>query len=170
MDTVTVATTAGSSEDLSLIVSIISILFTGFTFWFYDRKLKKQQRKLNNQQELLNTFIIKKHKEEEQEKKKAYIEVNIVDGFKAGNKTLKIYNKGNSTANNIRMDLIGNYPNIFIDYDSLFPYNKLNKSQGFDIKFSIFKYVGERATTIKLKFMWDDEFAKDNIEEYELPV
>ncbi|MDD6211269.1 MAG: hypothetical protein PUB21_11770 [Bacteroidales bacterium] len=137
-------------ELASLIVACIALLFGIFTFIFHDNKLKKQERKLNDYQ-------LKKNEIEELEIKKAQIRGNIVKVGK-GPRTLKVYNKGRSKALNVRFELISNADRLDI-FKNPFPYELLNPQDSTEV---IFRLIVGFPKTIKVKFIWDDDFQKNN--------
>ena len=112
-----------------LLVALAGWLYT----WYVDRKVKTQEIALNDLQ-------IKKYKEEA-ESKKAIIEANVyrtpptrsrVSGWR-----MKIYNKGKSTAKNIRIESediekIDSHIKLYIP-DELLPYPLLHPQTSFEI-------------------------------------
>ena len=140
-------------EIWSLIISILALLFSAFTYLMHDKKLKVQERKINEYQ--LRLF-----EKEDIENQKAAIRGNIVKGLK-GNRALKVFNSGRATARNIRIDGL-DVNGLFHRADELFPYELMNPQDYTEI--FICPTLG-CPHTIKLKYIWDDESGKNN--EYE---
>lgn len=84
-------------ETLSIVLSVLAILASVFTYVVHDRRLKRQEI-------LINDYQLKKNQEEETEQKKALMRVNLIKGLK-GKRTLKVYNAGKSTARNIQLKI-----------------------------------------------------------------
>lgn len=138
-------------ELASIILSVLALAASVYTYFSHDRKIKKQEAALNEYQ-------LNKYKEEEIENKKAQVRGNIIKCDK-GKRVLKIYNKGKTTANNIRIEGIDeNYISIY--GMELLPYESLDPQDHFDM--NIFVSVSS-PKTLKLKYLWDDA-AQDNNE------
>lgn len=134
----------------SFIISCVALLFAGFNFWFYDRKIKIQDVKINDYQ-------IRKFELEDKEKKKALVKGNIVKEEK-GKLILKVFNSGKANAYNVRLEFMSKMNNIIYS-DNIFPYQKLLPQDGTSITMQM--CIG-CADTIEVKFMWDDDLQKDN--------
>jgi hypothetical protein len=137
-------------EIASFVISILTAVFAVFIFFFYDRKLKEQDKKINEYQ-------LRKLQEEESENKKAQIRGNIIKGEK-GKRTFKIYNSGKSAARNIRLEGT-KVEGIFMRDDILFPYELLNPQDYTDI---IMLLTTNCPDTIKVKYIWDDDYQINN--------
>ena len=79
-------------ELYSLVISVLALIASVFTYLRHDKKLKEQERRINEYQ-------LKQIEKEDLESKKAAIRGNIVKGLKGG-RTLKVYNSGRATARN----------------------------------------------------------------------
>jgi hypothetical protein len=117
------------------------------------------QRKLNKLDVQLKEFEIAKNEKEEAEEKQADVEVNTVDTPKGQLSKLVFYNKGKSTAYNIRIA----FPDDTTDEIQLqmtsdyLPYPKLLPQQSFEIRYW---YQG-RKDHQTVQMTWDDAFDKD---------
>lgn len=140
-------------EIWSLIIAILALLFSAFTYFKHDKKLKDQERKINEYQ-------LKKIEKDDLESKKAAIQGNIVKGLK-GNRMLKVYNSGRAIARNIRIEGL-DVEGLFHRADEIFPYELMNPQDYTEVHIMLFNNC---SPTIKLKYIWDDESGKDN--EYE---
>ena len=137
-------------ELYSLIISVLALIASVFTYLRHDKKLKEQERRINEYQ-------LKQIEKEDLESKKAAIRGNIVKGLKSG-RTLKVYNSGRATARNIRvggLDVNG----LIHRADELFPYELMNPQDYTEV--TIHLVVG-CPSTIKLKYIWDDEYGNNN--------
>jgi hypothetical protein len=86
-------------------------------------------------------------------------------GYKSGKDwKVRIWNDGAATAKNIRfIPKIGNDDGITLIYDEeQFPYPILNSGDDFEIGAALW---GTPNPTPLVKFMWDDEYGKDNMRE-----
>ena len=137
-------------EAWGLIISILALLASAFTYFKHDKKLKEQERKINEYQ-------LKQIEKEDLESKKAAIRGNIVKGLK-GKRTLKVYNSGRAIARNIRIEGL-DVEGLFHRADEVFPYELMNPQDYTEVNIMLFNNC---APTIKLKYIWDDESGKNN--------
>lgn len=137
-------------EVWGLIISILALAASAFTYFMHDKKLKDQERKINEYQ-------LKQIEKEDLESKKAAIRGNIVKNLK-GNRTLKVYNSGRAIARNIRIEGLG-VEGLFHRADEVFPYELMNPQDYTEVNIMLFNNC---APTIKLKYIWDDESGKNN--------
>jgi len=82
-------------EMASIIISILALIGTVYTYFVHDRKIKRQES-------IINEYQLAKFKEEEEESKKAQICGNIVK-YDSGKRVLKFYNRGKAMATNINI-------------------------------------------------------------------
>ncbi|MBR4621176.1 MAG: hypothetical protein IKO46_09350 [Salinivirgaceae bacterium] len=139
-----------SMDCWALILSILAIVGSVFTYFLHDRKIKRQEAKINEYQ-------LAKLKEEEQENKKAQICGTIVKHEK-GKRVLKIYNKGKAPATNIRVDGIDE-KRCCVNGLELLPFELLNPQEFIEI--IIFSFYGNNHT-LHVTYYWDDASQKDN--------
>jgi len=137
------------SSVLSLLAIVLAIILPAIVYFKHDKRLKKQEEKLN-------AYQLIKIEKEEIENKKAQVRGNIIKGNK-GNRTLKIFNSGKSTARNIRIKYSGDMEYI-IPRDDHFPYELLNPQDNTEI----YLLLCEGADKLKIELLWDDEFKADN--------
>ena len=137
-------------ELYSLIISVLALIASVFTYLRHDKKLKEQERRINEYQ-------LKQIEKEDLDSKKAAIRGNIVKGLKGG-RTLKVYNSGRATARNIRVEGL-DVNGLIHRADELFPYELMNPQDYTEV--TIHLVVG-CPYTIKLKYIWDDEFGDNN--------
>ena len=134
----------------SLIISVLALIASVFTYLMHDKKLKEQERRINEYQ-------LKQIEKENLENKKAAIRGNIVKGLKGG-RTLKIFNSGRATARNIRIDGL-DVDGVFYIPQDLFPYELMNPQDYAELTLHL---TYGCPSTIKLKYIWDDEFSDNN--------
>lgn len=115
----------------------------------HDKKLKEQERRINEYQ-------LKQIEQENLESKKAAIRGNIVKGLKGG-RTLKVYNSGRATARNIKVEGL-DVDGVFYLPQDLFPYELMNPQDYAELTLHL---TCGCPSTIKLKYVWDDESGKD---------
>ena len=144
--------------DWSLLLSILALIASVFTYFKHDKKLKEQERKINEYQ-------LKQIEKEDLESKKAAIRGNIIKGLK-GSRTLKVYNSGRATAHNIRLYGL-NVEGVISRYDDIFPYELMNPQDYTELTIHL---VMGCPQTIKLKYIWDDEFGDNNAFEQVLTI
>ena len=137
-------------ELASLIVSIITLAASGFTYFIHDRKIKKQEATINDYQ------LTKLH-EEKIVNKKAQLSGSITIFKNDGKRILKITNHGKTTATNVRMEVLnGVHITAFIDP---FPFELLNPTESFEMTFYI--PMGP-CGKLKVKYIWDDPYQNNN--------
>ena len=138
-----------TGDIISSILSLFAIILTIAMYLKHYKRLKKQEEKLN-------AYQLKKIDNEESESKKALIRGNIVKGNK-GSRVLKVFNSGKAVARNIRVEYMGNMEHIFPS-DDHFPYELLNPQDNSEI----FLLLASGASTLHIKFIWNDDFKNDN--------
>lgn len=144
-------------ELASLIISILALIGTVYTYFVHDRKIKRQEA-------IINEYQLAKFKEEEEENKKAQICGNIVK-YDSGKRVLKFYNRGKAMATNINIQGL-NIQAIDI-YDNILPYELLNPQDYAEITFRI---IMNAPSTIKLTYTWDDAYQTGNSSTQILPL
>lgn len=137
-------------ELYSLIISVLALIASVFTYLRHDKKLKEQERRINEYQ-------LKQIEKENLENKKAAIRGNIVKGLKGG-RTLKVYNSGRATARNIRVEGL-DVNGIFYMRRDIFPYELMNPQDYTELTMHL---TYGCPSTIKLKYIWDDEYGDNN--------
>ena len=145
-------------EIVSIIISILALMASVYTYFVHDRKIKQQEARINEYQ-------LEKIKNEEEENKKALICGNIVKG-RDGLRILKIYNKGKATARNI--DIQSSEPSIIRrEYNNDLPCELIQPQDFMEIRF----YAGHMPETkVKITFTWDDDFKSENERTQILPL
>ena len=137
---------------ISIIVAVLALAFSCYTFFAHDRKLKKQEK-------LLNEYQLRMMVQSEEENKKAVIRAKSVR-YTGGKRSLFIYNTGKSKARNLKVDMIDNEqviasrPDLPQTYEELLP----------DASREILLLLTEGDDKIMLTFEWEDDFRKDNKE------
>jgi len=160
MDSVMVADSInGYSIDWSMIIAILALLGSGFTFWFYDRKTKKQDARINE-------YLLRNFEDEETTKKKAQVKGNMIKEDR-GKRTLKVFNAGKAIARNIRIEYLSDMNGVFISNENLFPYEMLNPQDSTEIHMVLTTSSND---TLKIRLLWDDEYQKNNFFEQVLTL
>lgn len=137
---------------ISIIIAIIALLFSVFTYFAHDRKLKKQET-------ILNEYQIRIMAHSEDDNKKAIIRAKI-DKNGGGKATLFIYNCGKAKARNLAVNMSSEAavgiirPQLPQKYNELLP-NAYRE-------FKLFLCEGEDELT--LNYVWDDDFKAGNEE------
>ncbi len=134
---------------LGLVFSATALAFSIVGYCIHDKKIKQQEVKLN-------AFQLKKFEEEEKENKMACVKGRIIKEAK-GKRILKVYNSGKSIAYNVRLEYLSDLTGLYIN-DHHFPLEMLDAQDGSEIVLSL----SEGVNSLKVKFIWDDEFKKDN--------
>lgn len=133
-----------------LIISCLALGVSVFTYFKHDKKIKAQEQ-------IINDYQINKIAKENEESKKASIRGNIIKGDR-GKRTLKVYNCGKAAARNIRVEGL-KCDGIIIMQENLFPYELMTSLDYTELTMCLL--MGYPAT-IKLKYIWDDDFGLNN--------
>ena len=139
----------------------------------------KWERKRNNFIKLVNSIVysekekiqesssvdeeykqlqIERMKQEEAERKRGCIRGNIIQGIKAGNRTLKIFNSGKAEARNVKVEWLNKTTDVivrgnFSEIGSLTPQNSRS--------FHILLTMGH-PEVMKLRYSWEDDYSANN--------
>lgn len=133
-----------------LIISCLALGVSVFTYFKHDKKIKAQEQ-------IINDYQINKIAKENEESKKASIRGNIIKGDR-GKRTLKVYNCGKAAARNIRVEGL-DMESLAVMRNGLFPYELMNPQDYTELIICIVK---GSPSTIKLKYIWDDDFGRNN--------
>lgn len=133
-----------------LIISCLALGVSVFTYFKHDKKIKAQEQ-------IINDYQINKIAKENEESKKASIRGNIIKGDR-GKRTLKVYNSGKAAARNIRVEGL-DIESLAVMRNGLFPYELMNPQDYTELIICIVK---GSPSTIKLKYIWDDDFGRNN--------
>lgn len=137
---------------ISIVVAVLALAFSCYTFFAHDRRLKKQEK-------LLNEYQLRLMAQSEEDNKKAVIRARSVK-YTGGKRTLYIYNTGKAKARNLKVDMIedeqviASRPDLPQIYEELLP----NASR------EILLLLTEGDDEITLTFEWEDDFGKNNKE------
>ena len=135
--------------DWSLLISIVALALTIYTYLCHDKKLKEQESAINKHQ-------LDKMKLDAEESKKALICGKIA---KEGNKyILTVTNNDDAVAHNIKIEGLDSR-HILHNATHILPYKLLNPKEEIPIML-------ERAGLIyidklQLVYYWDDDFSND---------
>lgn len=134
----------------AFVVSLGALIFSAYTYSKHDKKIKAQEQ-------IINDYQINKIAKENEESKKASIRGNIIKGDK-GKRTLKVYNCGKATARDIRVEGL-DIGSLAVMRNDLFPYELMNPQDYTEV---VIWVVKGNPSTIKLKYVWDDDFGQNN--------
>lgn len=133
---------------IGIVISLIALMFSLFTYFKHDLKIKQQSA-------LLNKYQLEKIDKEKEEQKKAIIEANLIIGS-TGSRILKVYNKGKSTAKKVNIKIP--------DTEGLQAINNpcpidIRPQNGIDIMLA---FTLETPDKINIEFEWQDNFKDIN--------
>lgn len=137
---------------ISIIVAILALVFSCYTFFAHDRRLKQQEK-------LINEYQLRSMLQGEEENKKAIIRAKSVK-YTSGKRTLCIFNIGKAKARNLKVDMhddeqvVASRPELPQTYEELLP----------DASREILLLLSEGDDEITLTFEWEDDFRSDNKE------
>lgn len=139
-------------EILSIIFAALSLVFSCYTFFAHDRRLKKQEKQLNEYQ-------LRSLAQSEDESKKAIIRAKAIK-YKSGNRTLYIYNEGKAKARNLKVEMpdakqvYASRPDFPLRYDELLP--KASRE--------VTLLLSEGDNVLTLAYEWEDNYSRENKE------
>ena len=134
----------------AFVVSLGALIFSAYTYSKHDKKIKAQEQ-------IINDYQINKIKKEDEESRKANIKGNIYPGNK-GKLILKVFNSGKAIARNIRVEGL-DVDSLIIIGKELFPYVLMNPQDNTELTLLITK---DSPSTIRLRYIWDDDFGQNN--------
>lgn len=141
-------------------ISAGALLMSVYTFFKHDKKLKDQEKRLN-------AIAIQKYEEEEMLKRRADVKANIFKEGEKGKRILRIYNRGQANARNIRLNILSETDGLILfRFDEKLPYELLTPYDKFDL---ILFCTGEFVPTLKIQLIWDDDY-NDRFSEQVLSV
>lgn len=142
-------------EYLSLGISafglFLSFIAIGFTFYTY----RKHDSEIKEQTKLINKYQLDKIKSDQENSKKAIIEAFCIIENKSES-IIKIYNKGESIARNVFIEI----PDVdrIIVTDNPSPID-IHPQKSIELDLLLHEGYPEKLT---MKFKWEDEFKPDN--------
>ena len=137
-------------EIIGLILSILAIALSAYTYFNHDRKIKKQQK-------LLNDYQLEKVEKEKIEALRAIMEVKVIkkrDGLDG----IVISNKGKSIARSVNVTIPEN--ELYEVMNNPCPID-IRPQQNIEITMILFNNFPDK---IELEFEWKDEFKEVNVE------
>ena len=134
----------------AFVVSFGALIFSAYTYSKHDKKIKAQEQ-------IINDYQINKIKKEDEESRKANIKGNIYPGNK-GKLILKVFNSGKAIARNIRVEGL-DVDSLIVIGKELFPYELMNPQDDTELTLWITK---DSPSTIRLRYIWDDDFGQNN--------
>ncbi len=143
-------------EIAGIIISIIALILSAYTYFKHDYKIKQQEK-------LLNDYQIAKIETEKVESLKAIIEANTFE-IKNGKNVIKVYNKGKCEARNVNVTIPENE-----GYEVLInpcPIN-IKPQNGIEILLLLFMNYPDK---IKIEFEWSDDFKENNKESQDVQL
>ncbi|HAX91387.1 MAG TPA: hypothetical protein DCY07_04165 [Rhodospirillaceae bacterium] len=144
--------------DVGNIIAAIALLFSGYATWKTSR-FNERQKALIESQEKLNQLLLEKEAKEAASDKKADIGASFI---KLGNSKyrLKIWNKGNADARNIRIEFPeGNDIVNQSEVDAKFPLETLDTYQSVELVASVHMQTKGKHT---IRLTWSDDFSQQN--------
>jgi hypothetical protein len=135
-------------EIIGIVISLIALSLTLFTYFKHDLKIKQQAA-------LLNKYQLEKNDNEKEEQKRAIIETKVIKADK-GTRILKVYNRGKSTAKQVNV--------IIPDVKGLRIFNNpcpidIRPQNRIDISLAV---TLEGPDKINIEFEWKDNFKVNN--------
>lgn len=140
---------------------VVALLALGVSAYSMKKTsdFNKRQNEFIETNDKLNKLLLEKESTELMHKNKADISVNFIKTGK-NNHRLKVFNKGNNTARNVRMEFPeGNSILHSSDLDSKLPIPILEQHQSVEL-LAIVGFGSDSRMTIKL--IWDDDFDSNN--------
>jgi hypothetical protein len=144
--------------DLGDIVALLALVVSAYSIK-KTSDFNKRQNEFIETNDKLNKLLLEKENAELIHKNKADISVNFIKTGK-NNHRLKVFNKGNNTAKNIRMEFPdGNSLLYSSDLDTKLPIPILEQHQSIEL-LAIVGFGSDIRMTVKL--IWDDDSGNDN--------
>lgn len=135
---------------ISISLSFLALCLSLYTYFKHDAKLKKQNA-------LINQLQLEKLNKEKENAKRAVVEANVINKEK-GERLVKVYNKGKTTARNVIIKFPEEAKVFISDYPSPIDIRPQNS---IEIVLHTFK---ESPDVLKLDFEWNDDFKEKNVD------
>jgi hypothetical protein len=135
-------------ELFGIILSILALSLSVFTYFKHDIKIKQQEH-------LLNEYQLSKIQSEKVDLQKAIIEANVIQ-INDGKDKIKIFNKGKSLARNVNV-IIPDLEGFKVIHNPC-PID-IKPQNGIEIVVLLFTSYPDK---IKIEFEWDDDFKDKN--------
>lgn len=144
-------------EIAGFVLSILALFFSALIYITHDKKIKQQSK-------LLNEYQLERIEKEKEAQKKALIEAFVVKGQK-GNRTIKVYNKGQSIAKKVNV--------IIPENDGYHIFNNpcpmdIKPQKSIEIKLGAL--LEGHPDKIDIKFEWSDNYKMNNIENQTIQI
>ncbi|MEH6595202.1 MAG: hypothetical protein V7736_06600 [Colwellia polaris] len=140
---------------------VVALLALGVSAYSMKKTsdFNKRQNEFIETNDKLNKLLLEKESTELTHKNKADVSVNFIKTGK-NNHRLKVFNKGNNTARNVRMEFPeGNSMLHSSDLDTKLPIPIMEQHQSVEL-LAIVGFGSDSRMTIKL--IWDDDFDNNN--------
>ncbi len=146
-------------EIASFVIAVLALVFSCYTYFAHDKKLKEQEIQLNNYQ-------LRALKQTEEEQHKAKIRGNIIPSRTRGNRILKIFNAGQAVAKNVKVEWLNPDDLVFVQWEfgligEISPQNGRS--------YNIALCEGHQ-DTMRLRYSWSDDNKKDNVFEEDVQL
>lgn len=135
---------------LAIIISSLALIFSAYTYFKHDNKIKQQSS-------LLNKYHLEKIEKEKVEEKRAIIEANVISDSK-GRDLIKVYNKGKSIAKSVNVTIPKN--NGYEVINNPCPID-IKPQNGIEIMLIPFNSCPDK---IEISFEWKDDFNEKNVD------
>lgn len=135
---------------ISDFIAIIALILSAYSL-YKTIEFNKRQNEFSNTADHLNKLLLRKEKEDAIVAISAELNARVISVGR-NNRRLKIYNKGNSEARNVRLE----YQDVegFCIYDNELPIAVIQPSGGCDL---IVATSMEAPSFITIKLIWDDD-------------
>ena len=131
-----------------LIISILAIGLSLYTYFKHDIKIKKQDK-------LLKDYQLEKIEKEKVEEKRATIEANVISESES-KKTIKVYNKGKCVAREVIVNIPNSERYEILNYP--FPID-IRPHNGINVKLVVFSGAPDK---VDISFTWKDNYSDAN--------
>lgn len=123
--------------------------------------VKNDNKEVTDIDEEYKRLQVEKLRMEAEDRKKAVIRGNIVHGFKAGNRELKLYNAGKCEAKEVKVEWLNPSEEVLLmhDFSSI---GDLTPQNGRTFHMAICMGAPD---TMNLRYSWKDEFSDNNVYE-----
>lgn len=144
--------------DAGDIIAGLALLMSAYATW-RTTSFNEKQKSLIESQEKLNNLLLEKEESEAVIGKKADLGASFVK-LGSNKHRLKIWNKGNATARNVRLEFPeGNDVLIQSDVDEKFPLESMEKFQSVELIASV--HMGTKSKHV-IRIVWEDDTHSHN--------
>ena len=146
-------------EIASFVIAVLALVFSGYTYFAHDKKIREQEIQLNSYQ-------IRAFKQTEEEQQKAKIRGNIIPSRTLGVRILKIFNAGQAVAKNVNVEWLNPDDLVMAQWD----FGSIGEISPQNGRQYIITLCERHPETMRLRYTWSDDYNDNNVFEEDVQL